>query len=238
MDSSIERVILLIHDGSAEERGKLIETYRPFVLRVVSHICKCKIGWSDDEASVGLIAFNEAIDRYDTSHGKTFDNFAFMIIRNRLIDEFRRNGKQLKTESIIWSDDDDLELSSAAFSSSMEAYEREQAAMELAQELSRYDEMLQEYGVRLEELEECSPSHLDARIHMIQLAKKLNEYPELRAHLLRTKQLPIKAMLNLATVSKKTLERNRKYLIALILIFTYEDFGRIRSTVSFSGMGE
>lgn len=237
MERSTEQVLLRIRNGDASERESLIQEYRPYVLRVVSHTCKSSMGWSDDEASIGLIAFNEAIDRYDSSHGKTFDNFAYLIIRNRLIDEFRKNGKLLKTESIVWNDDD-LEVSSREFSASVEAYEREQEAAELAQELLRYDEMLQQYGVRLEELEQYSPSHQDARMHMIQLAKRFAEHPELRQQLERTKQLPIKRMLKLTDVSKKTLERNRKYLIALILIFSYEEFGGIRSIVSFTGAGE
>lgn len=240
MDRSIEQALFHIHNGNAAEREQFITKYRPYILRAVGHICKSNIGWNDDEASIGLIAFNDAIDHYNVSQsrGKTFENFAFMVIRHRLIDEFRRNGKHARTESIDFNDDRDFDMSSIEFVGSLDAYEREQSAAELAQELLRYDEILQEYGVCLEELEECSPSHQDARIHMIQLAKQFIEHPELWEYLQRKKQLPIKGMLKFANVSKKTLERNRKYLIALILIFTYEEFERIRSAISFAGVGE
>ncbi|WP_373232219.1 RNA polymerase sigma-I factor [Cohnella sp.] len=238
MHKSLEQILQEIHSGETSQREWLIVQYRPFIIRAVCHICKSHMDWNDDEASVGLIAFNEAIDRYDAMQGKTFDNFAFMIIRNRLIDEFRRNGKQLKTENLVFNDDDEFELSSSDIFSSLEAYEKEKSSEELTHELIRYDEMLQRYGVQLEELEECSPTHQDTRRQMIRLAKQVVDHTELRESLQRTKQLPIKGMLKIAGVSKKTLERNRKYLIALILIFTFEDFSRIRSSISFAGLGE
>lgn len=238
MDKSVDEILLEIKTGNYAQREWLIIQYRPFIIRAVCHICKSHKDWNDDEASIGLIAFNEAIDRYHSKQGKTFDNFAFMIIRNRLIDDFRRNGKQLKTESIVFQNDDEFELSSSDISSSMEAYEIEKSSDELVHELLRYDEMLQSYGVQLEELEEHSPSHQDTRRQMIRIAKQVVEHSELWESLHRTKQLPIKGLLKFADVSKKTLERNRKYLIALILIFTYEDFSRIRSTISFAGVGE
>ncbi len=238
LDRPLEEVLRKAQSGNPADRERLIEQYRPFIIRTVSHICKRQIGWNHDEASIGLIAFNHAIDRYDETHGKTFDNFAFMIIRSRLVDEFRRQGKILKIESMVLDDNDEFNQASSEIASSLVAYEREQSATELVQELLMYDEMLQEYGVSLEELEECSPKHRDARKQLIHIAKRFSEETEWMIVLQRTKRLPIKEMLRNFAVSHKTLERNRKYLIALVLIYTCDEFVRIRSTVSFTDLGE
>lgn len=238
MGRSIEDILLNIQKGDSKNREWFIGQYRPFVLRTVCHVCKRSIGWDDDEASIGLIAFNEAIDRYDPSYGKTFDNFAFMMIRRRLIDEFRKNGKISKNENLVLDSNDEFELTASEIASSLESYAQQESSAALAYELALYDERLQEYGIRLEELEECSPSHKDARKQLIRIAKRFCDYPEMKLYLERTKHLPIKDMMRYAGVSKKTLERNRKYLIALILIFSCDEFVRIRNTVSFSEIGE
>lgn len=225
--------------GNKAERDWLIEQYRPFIIRSVSHICKRQIEWHHDEASIGMIAFNEAIDRYSEDHGKSFENFAYMIIRNRLVDEFRKQGKIAKVEIAVFDDHyDEFDQTSSEIASSLEAFEREQTAADLAQELMLYDEVLQEYGVSLEELEDCSPKHRDTRKQLIQMAKQFSDRQEWVDTLRRTKRLPIKEMVRFYTVSQKTLERNRKYLIALVLIYTGDEFTKIRNTVSFAEVGE
>lgn len=240
MDRPTEQILKKAREvGNAVERELLIERYRPFILRTVSHVCKRQIGWNHDESSVGLIAFNEAIDRYNEDLGKSFDNFAFMLIRNRLVDEFRRQGKILRSESVVYDDvQNEFEQTALEIASSMEAYEREQSAFELAQELMLYDETLKLYGVSLEELEALSPKHRDTRKQFIQIAKHFSGHADWVEILHRTKRLPLKEMLDFFKVSRKTLERNRKYLIALVLIYASDEFGRIRSTVSFADVGE
>lgn len=240
MDRPLEQILKKVQEeGSTAERNMLIEHYRPFILRTVSHVCKRQIGWNHDESSVGLIAFNEAIDRYNETLGKSFDNFAFMLIRNRLVDEFRKQETILRSESVIYDHvQDEFAQTALEIASAMEAYEREQTAFELAQELTLYDETLQEYGVSLEELEDYSPKHRDSRKQFIQMAKLFSGHADWVEILHTTKRLPMKEMLDFFKVSRKTLERNRKYLIALVLIYSSEEFERIRSTVSFADVGE
>lgn len=237
MDSTVQNKIIQAQKGDMPSRETLIEQYRPFIIRVACHVSKRRISWNDDESSIGLIAFNEAIDRFQPDQGKTFDSYAYQIISNRLIDEFRRKRKTFGTHLIL-DGDDEFELTTAEIASSLEAYEREETANELAAELMRYDEVLQQYGISLEELEDCSPSHQDTRLQLIRIAKSFMQQPSLVEHLVKTKQLPLKEMIKFVDVSKKTLERNRKYLISLILIYSFDEFNRIRHTVSLMDVGE
>ena len=50
--------------------------------------------------------------------------------------------------------------------------------------------------------------------------KRFRENPELLEEFLRTKRIPISRLAAGAGVEKKTLERHRKYMVALLLIYT------------------
>lgn len=223
--------------GDQASRDRLIRKYRPFIVRTASQVCKRQISWNDDEASISLIAFDEAIKRYSPSYGKSFENYAYMIIHNRLVDEFRKKSRKQANEQ-LFSSADGYEHSSIEIATSLAAYETEQSANELAYELQKYDETLQQYGICLEELERCSPVHRDTRASLIRIAKGFVRYPALMDSLVKTKKLPLRDMMQYAKVSRRTLERNRKYIISLILIYGLDEFEQIRRTISFGDIGE
>lgn len=226
-------------NGDASAKHLLLDHYRPLVIRAVSDVCKRYIDWHQDEASVGLLALNEAIERYDLSEGKSFENYVRLIVKSRLTDHFRSE-KRKTLGQVAWDtgEEDEYESSSAEIASSMELYAEQQVSQSLADELMLYDEVLQQYGILLESLEGDSPDHQDTRKRLIRIAKEFCCRPDHLQHLYKTKQLPLKAMLEWADVSRKTLERNRKYIIAIILIYSSSEFVHIRSTISFAEVGE
>ena len=59
---------------------------------------------------------------------------------------------------------------------------------------------------------------MDARKNAITVAKTLAENDELKELFLLKKRLPIKHLENQVEVSRKTIERNRKYIMAITLI--------------------
>lgn len=61
---TLEQSAINIQQGDTELQNALIEQYKPFVAKTVSSVCKRYIDEKDDEFSVGLIAFNEAIEKY------------------------------------------------------------------------------------------------------------------------------------------------------------------------------
>ncbi len=61
-------------------------------------------------------------------------------------------------------------------------------------------------------------------------AQLVARHSEMLGHLTKTKTLPLKQLTELAPVSRKTLERQRKYIIALVLILT-GDFPFFRSFI-------
>ena len=70
--SKFIQIVTSLKIGDNLAREEIIIKYKPFVFKVVSKICGEFISSSDDEASVGLIAFNEAIDNYNPEKGASF----------------------------------------------------------------------------------------------------------------------------------------------------------------------
>jgi RNA polymerase sigma factor len=224
--------------GDERSLERLISHYRPFILRVASSVCKRSVHWQDDEASIGLLAFHEAVQRFNEEYGRNFEKFAYTVVHDRLKDEFRKNARMPAMESLFPEVPTEVEHSRAEIASSLEQYDREVTTRELAQELLLFSDKLAEFHIRLEELEEESPDHTDTRVQCIRIAKRFMKHSEWLNVLERTKKLPLKEMQLESGVSRKTLERHRKYLISLILIYSFEDFGLIRNTVSFVELGE
>ena len=78
--------------------------------------------------------------------------------------------------------------------------------------------MLQQFDLSFKDLIEDSPKHADARKNAILIAKVIAENEDLKNILLEKKRLPIKQLESYVSMSRKTIERNRKYIIAISLV--------------------
>src|SRR4029079_10454095 len=92
-------LLLRARGGDDEARNQLLKDYMPFVAKSASQATGRYIRQGqDDEFSVALTAFNEAIERYDVERGTNFLGFADTVIKRRLIDYFR--SKQAKQRDL------------------------------------------------------------------------------------------------------------------------------------------
>lgn len=78
---SLETLVLTIQQGDKQLHNEMIQQYKPFIAKVVSAVCKRYISEADDEFSIGLIAFNEAIENYTIQKGRSLLAFAELIIK-------------------------------------------------------------------------------------------------------------------------------------------------------------
>lgn len=204
-----------------EARNELIKQYKPFMLKVTSKVCKQYINQSRDEYSVALEAFNEAIDKYESAQGSHFLSFSEMVIRRRVIDYIRKETRQTRDvllENNRSDEEEEHTESLAQVRASIDRFEREQEQAKRRQDILDYQKLLQSFDVSFSELVECSPKHVDARDNAKCVAKALVSDQELVDFLLKKKQLPMKQLLKKVECSRKTVERNRKYIIAVALI--------------------
>lgn len=226
MEQEILDLLQRAQDGHPEARDELLRRHRTFIHEAVCLLSRRTLDWADDELSVGLMAFNEAIDRFEEGRGASFLPFARTLIRSRLVDHWRREAGHRATTSLDGYDAGhhpaEVQEADRQFAENFEVWER-------TTEIELLEEYLHDYGIDLVSLEKASPSHRRKRRVLRDAAVQLAEDRELRERLLRMKKLPIKELMVKTGLSRKVLEGSRRYLIALVVMMTGEPFHHLRS---------
>lgn len=232
--SPAERLLGPAKTGDEAAREELIRAYTPLVLRVGSQVSGryLTVG-RDEEVSVGLMALNEAIDRFDPEKGSAFIPFAELVIKRRLVDYYRRQKARAEVpfSDFTTEDDEGNPLQGLEMRESIAAHQRQQEAEERRYEIARYAQRLAEFGIRFSELVTVCPKHADARARAIDAARIVAGDPLLAQHLVVRRELPLRQLEERVGVSRKTLERQRKYIIAVALLLL-EDFVHLRHYIA------
>ncbi|MDD2401869.1 MAG: RNA polymerase sigma-I factor [Clostridia bacterium] len=230
LDLQIRQNILEVQQGRDEIKNELITKYLPFILKVTARTCRrfVRLG-EDDEVSIALMAFNEALDKYDFKQNTSFFSFAETVIKRRIIDYFRKTqqGVQDVPCSSLIRDGEDEEgniswIDKLNWRESKESYFEDEVSELRREEVLEFIVVLREYGIELQELTKISPKHKDARATAHKVARIICENNSLRDYLRKTRTLPLKELEKMVIVSRKTLERQRKYIIALTVIMLGE----------------
>jgi RNA polymerase sigma-I factor len=206
-------------------RDKFIEDNKGYIYNIASQICKRKLDWkNDDELSIALIAFNSACDSYSDQKGN-FLNYAKVLIKNALIDFFR---KSKNNDQLIFSDEEE-KIDYIDNRGALTEFHKEQENMSKAEEIALFSQELLKYKLTLEDIVDASPSHIDTRNTILNLAFKCSKEDTIINYVKNKKNLPIKEIILLTGVNRKLIERWRKYILVLILIISSNDYQYIRS---------
>lgn len=191
-------------------KNEFIGEYRNFILSSASKALKRAINDSDDEFMTAMIAFNQAIDSYDPNKGK-FLSFACMIIRNRLIDELRRNSRNTATTFSELENETGMPFDVPSNDSFDIKWEIAALTVELA-----------EFGISFFELAAVSPKSRKTKRLCFDAVRYIINNDKLLKMLMSKHILPIKEVSQGVPLNRKTLERHRKYIIAVIIIVTQD----------------
>lgn len=204
---------------NVEQADCLINDYLPFIRAETAKFLKRPpIEGHDDELSIAMIAFHEAIGGYTQTRG-TFLKYAAMLIRSRLIDYHRREQRHrhvLSLDMPTGEDDAPLIHSLPEATDHIETVTQEATRAEI-EELIRH---LKEFGITLSDVANNCPKQQRTLSACRQAFLYAQSHQELLTELLETKRLPLAALSAGSGVERKTLERHRKYMIALLLIGT------------------
>lgn len=226
MNTTIQRLVKDAQKGDHTAREKLLIQYKPFIHKTSCDICKRGLNWAnDDELSIAMIAFNEAIDSYKPNRGANFITFARRVISQRLIDYFRREKRHLHVS--LSASESPLVENSLAIKDHRAKIEKE----EKAQMMLDFEARLNDFGTSLDELADICPKHRDTREKLAQVAQILCCDQELLDTLLKTKRIPAKKLSRAAKVSKRVLENGRKYILALVIIISEERFKELKTYI-------
>ena len=205
-----------------EAADALIRQYMGFIrAETAKFIKRAPIDGQDEELSIAMLAFYEAILGYEQNRG-AFLSYASRGIRNRMIDHYRKEKKHAKVISLhapLQDEDDDISKLDRLEDpkNEIEASHRRAAARE---EIEEFEQKLGEFGITFSEIADNCPrqERTLASCQRVLAAAKL--HPEIFDILLESKKLPISSLAEKSGTDKKTLERHRKYLIAVLLAFT------------------
>ncbi len=220
--ASLEDDIARIQAGDETLRNDVLQRYQPFVAKTASKFCKRYVNpETDDEFSIALLAFNEAMEHWKPDAGRSFIGFAETVIRRRLTDYVRkeqRTAGQIPQSAFLQEDEEGetFDPIDARRSAEMHLQERERDERRL--EIEGLNAQLADFGISFTDLVEGSPKHEDSRKMLIGIGWMLSRDRDLSEVLLLKKSLPLKELTERASVSRKTLERGRKYIIAVALI--------------------
>ncbi len=228
----LEELLKKACSGSEAAREELINSYKSYIKEVAAGCCGRPLEWeNDDELSIALLAFNEAVESYDQSLGKEFKNYARMVISSRLIDYFRKETRHrhlpLETVDELGETDRRWEMNTA-----WDNYREQQVQRERAEEMVYFEQVLHEYGMSLTKLEQSSPKHRDTRDNLVSIAEFTTGHEKFAAYIRRYKKLPLKELALATGTSKKVLKRGRQYILALFLILINKEFTYLRSLFS------
>jgi RNA polymerase sigma factor len=214
-----------IKDINMTDRDAFIELNKDFIYKTTYNVCKRSISWqNDDELSIALIAFNKACDNYEESKGDFF-GYCRVIIRNALIDFFRKNGQN----PLLTFDDDDSTIDYIDSKLSMDQFSIAVENAHRAEEISLFSKELSKYGLDFNVLADSSPSHTDTRSALLSLATTCSNNESILQYIKNKKLLPLKEICLFTGANKKTLEKWRRYLLALILILSSSEYPYIKS---------
>lgn len=214
--------------SDAALRNNFIYANTHFILAAAYRAAGHYVSESDDEYSVALIAFNEAIDYYEQDQGEFF-SFASLVIRRRLYDYFRsasRFSSEISMAPTAFSGD--IEEDSPDMPLQMEIRKRETEISEqndrapIKDEIEAVQKLLCRYGFSFFDLTDCSPKAGKTKTACAQAVAYLLRNENLIRKMQDTCMLPIKEILEHTKISRKILERHRKYIIAATEILNGE----------------
>lgn len=217
--------------GDKEVINDLLLAHTQFLKKTASFICKKAIDEQDEEFGIALNGCHEAIKAYNLTENTSFQTFAHLIIKRRLIDFIRKETARNKKELLFDNSENESEDDHYLFKQqALATYTDEQLTRARRDELVSYNKLLSEFNLSFDELTKAAPKHADARKTAFQTAQIIADSEELYGLLLKNKKLPLKEIEALVEVSRKTLERQRKYIIAVVLLLN-GDFVYIKDYV-------
>lgn len=174
----------------------------------------------EDELSIAMLAFYEAILGYERTRG-AFLSYAARAIRNRLVDYYRREKRHRNVVSLHAPADDDGDRSILeTLPDTRDEIGELETRTASQQEIREFGEQLERFGITLSDVADNCPRQERTLAACHRVLDHARSHPELLERLVKSGRLPINELAAGSGADKKTLERHRKYLVAILLAFT------------------
>lgn len=201
----------IIEPQATEE---FIEKHIPFIISCISKFTGRYVSIeNDDEYSIGMMAFVEAIEKYKESRGD-FYAFSRLVIESRLKNFFEKENKHIKNKSI-----EDYKERGTDLVDNLEDYNKDDLNREFTiNEIKKLKEEIYDFGFGFEELVNEAPKHKDTREKAIDISEKSSREKDITDFMFVKKRLPIKNMSDRFDVSEKVIRKSKLFIITVIII--------------------
>jgi RNA polymerase sigma factor len=165
---------------------------------------------NDEELSVGLLGFHEAIERYDNEKGH-FLSYAKLVIGRRIKNYLKSENKHQHSslEELL---DKGLEIKD-------EYVEEKEDNGILLEEINKLKNEISSFGFTLEDLANEAPKQQATRRNAISLSEEISKEEELTSFMYLKRRLPIKRIVLQFSVTEKVIKRSKKFIISVVIIF-------------------
>lgn len=201
-------------------KNHFIQKNESFIRKCASSCTKRFISKNDDEWSIALIAFSEAIDDFSFEKG-SFYNFAKLVIHRKLIDYMRRQDKHINeilVDPSIFDTDSSNDEKDAGMSGSIP--QKDVSNDSLKYEIEAIEQVFLSYGFTFFDLSKCSPKADKTKKACAAAVDFILNDTELMNEMKQSKLLPVAIIGNKNHIPRKLLERHRKYIIAAVEILS------------------
>lgn len=220
---------------NTENLNDFIRDEQQHILRLTGRVLNKNITESDDEYSIALMAVSEAVETYDRTRGD-FWSYAAFVIKSREVDYYRKNKRTGENEITVspetFGGDVDEDDPTIALKRDISQKTATYADPTLKEEIEALGQKLDSFGISFFDLAECSPKAKKSREACSLVLKAIFTPPPLIDELIKSRTLPIKKILSREKVSRKQIDRHRKYLISAALILT-GDYPEIAEYIPF-----
>lgn len=212
---------LMLAKADSQEMDDLISDYLPFIKKEAARFDSSEIDYHD-RVSLGLLAFMNSVRQYQESRGN-FLTYAGVSIRNRIRDEIRKAAYH--NRNVVYFNESDQDGEDTQFveaEASVRSHQRAREQSDLAEEIYELTQELAVFGISFDELAEISPRQKRSRKVCHELATAMVNSETLHQNLYRTRRLPTAHLAQQLHLSVKTVEKYRRYVIALTVILSGE----------------
>lgn len=200
----------------SSEAEQLLTDYLPFIKKQISGLQHLALEY-DDMLSLAMLTFVGCIKQYTENRGG-FLSFCSICIRNRLIDESRKQRAYTDNVIPLYLEHDENFHAAPELSASLDSYSKEQERLSLCEEIDRLNGALSSFGIRFQELPKICPKQERSRRQCLSLAVEIIHNEAYRATLLNQKKLSKQELAKSLGISAKTVEKHRKYIITLVVL--------------------
>lgn len=206
----LECVLVDLNVDKNTDVNELIEKHMPFIIKSISDVTGRYVSCeNDEELSVGLLGFHEAIERYDNEKGH-FLSFAKLVIGSR-IKNYLKGENRHQHSSLDELVDKGLDIKD-------EYFEPKEDNSILIDEINKLKNEISSFGFTFEDLVSEAPKQQATRKNAIILSEEISREEEFISFMYLKRRLPIKRIVLKFSVTEKVVKRSKKFIISVVII--------------------